>query len=65
MDPADTSRADEEESPESETWRYLERLEQRAQLRKIRRTPLLTQETVPVEVQPAEAAAFSNEDDLL
>jgi hypothetical protein len=65
MDPADTSRADEEESPESETWRYLERLEQRAQLRKIRRTPLLTQETVPVEVQPAEAAAFSDEDDLL
>jgi hypothetical protein len=39
----DTSRADEKESPEAETWRYLERLEQRAQMRKIRRT----QETVP------------------
>jgi hypothetical protein len=40
---SDTSRADEKESPEAETWRYLERLEQRAQMRKIRRT----QETVP------------------
>jgi hypothetical protein len=30
---------------EDKTWNYLERLEQRAQLRKIRRTPLLTQET--------------------
>jgi hypothetical protein len=39
-------------SPEDETWAYLETLEQRAQLRKIRRTP------VPVEVQP-------DEDDLL
>lgn len=45
---ADTSR----ERPEDETWNYLERLERRAQLRKIRRTPLLTQETVPDESQP-------------
>ena len=46
MDPADTSRADEEESPESETLAYLEALERRATLRKIRRT------AIPNEAQP-------------
>ena len=45
----DKSRSDEEESPEAETWRYLERLERRAQLRKIRREH---ERSKPVEAQP-------------